>query len=345
MQNQDKTNDKIIDVAIIGAGPVGLFAVFQCGMLGLKTAVIDALPEIGGQCTALYPEKPIYDIPGFPSVLAGELIDNLEKQAAPFKPDYHLGQQVLRIEKKGKDASELWHIETSSGTEITAKAIMIAAGAGAFGPNKPPLEGIEQFENKSVFYMVKDRSKFADKNIVIAGGGDSAVDWANSLSDIARKVYVVHRRDKFRAAPENIRQMKEKENIEMIVPAQLKALDGDAVSGLKAVIVHDMDDQERRLEADMLLPFFGLASSLGPIAEWGLSIRDNMIETDPATSMTNVGGIYAVGDIAHYPNKLKLILTGFSEVSMAAHHIWGVLHPDQHLHQEYSTTKGVPGGQ
>jgi thioredoxin reductase (NADPH) len=338
MENQEQIEIKETDVLVIGAGPVGLFSVFQCGMLGLKCHVVDSLPDIGGQCTALYPEKPIYDIPGFPSVMGAELIQNLEAQAKPFEPVYYLGEQVCTVEKNPDGG---WCVSTDKNTKIKAKAIIIAAGAGAFGPNKPPLIDIEKYEGTSVFYMVRNRAMFADKKIVIAGGGDSAVDWANSLAEIAKEVYLVHRRDKFRAAPESIKQMEANPKIEKVVPAQLKTIRG--VEGcLDAVYVEDMEGHERVLEADYLLPFYGLAVSLGPIAEWDLNIDQQMISVDPASSMTNQEGIYAVGDIADYPNKLKLILTGFSEVAMAAHHIWQSLHPDEHLHQEYSTTKGVP---
>jgi thioredoxin reductase (NADPH) len=329
------------DVAIIGAGPSGLFAVFECGMLGLNCAVFDALSEIGGQCTALYPEKPIYDIPGFPSVLAGDLIANLEAQAAPFKPDYYLGQQIVSISKEGS----FWRIKSSKGMEILSSAIIIAAGPGAFGPNRPPLEGIEGYEGTSVFYMVRRKEDFRGKKVVIAGGGDSAVDWALSLAPITEKLYVVHRRDKFRAAPESVRQMDElinKGQIELVVPYQLHDLKGQDRK-LTNVIVQTMEGQERSLPADILLPFFGLAAELGPLAEWGLAVDHKHITVDPSTCETSTPGIYAVGDIAAYKNKLKLILTGFNEGALAAHAIHKQIHPDKELHFEYSTTNGLPG--
>jgi len=205
------------DVTIIGAGPAGLFAVFECGMLGLKAHVVDALPEIGGQCTALYPEKPIYDIPAHPGILAGDLIAHLEKQAHPFAPGYHLGQTVTALET----VDGRFHLTTSKGVSIDCGAIIIAAGAGAFGPNKPPIKGIEEFEGKSVFYMVRKRADFAGKKIVIAGGGDSAVDWALSLADVAEKIYVVHRRDGFRAAPESVQRLHDAakgDTVELVIP-------------------------------------------------------------------------------------------------------------------------------
>lgn len=329
------------DVAIIGAGPSGLFAVFECGMLGLKCAVFDALAEIGGQCTALYPEKPIYDIPGFPSVLAGDLIAHLEAQAAPFNPDYHMGQQIVSISREGSQ----WRIKSSKGMEILASAIIIAGGAGAFGPNRPPLEGLEEFEGTSVFYMVRRKEDFRGKKVVIAGGGDSAVDWALSLAPITEKLYVVHRRDKFRAAPESVRQMDDllkSGKIELIVPYQLYKIQGHDKK-LTHVIVQTLDGAERSLDADILLPFFGLAAELGPMAEWGLAVDHKHITVDPATCETNTSGIYAIGDIAAYKNKLKLILTGFNEGALAAHAIHHQIFPDKELHFEYSTTKGLPG--
>lgn len=332
----------IFDVAIIGAGPAGLFAVFQCGMLGLKSCVIDALPDLGGQCTALYPEKPIYDIPGFPNVAAGDLIANLEAQAAPFRPAYYLGQTVQEL---AKISDNLWRLTTSAGHSVQARTVIIAAGSGAFGPNRPPLDGIETYEAKSVFYMVRRREDFRGKRVVIAGGGDSAVDWALSLSDVAEKIMVVHRRDQFRAAPESLNRLRllaAAGKIEMVVPYQLHGLTGTA-EALEAVIVRDLDGNERTLGADVLLPFFGLAASLGPIAEWGLDIAHHHITVNPATAETNIGGIYAIGDIVAYSNKLKLILTGFAEAAQAAHAIYHRLNPGQELHMEYSTTKGVPG--
>lgn len=332
----------IKDVAIIGAGPVGLFAVFQCGMLGLSTVVIDSLSDIGGQCTALYPEKPIYDIPGFPSVAAGDLIHHLEAQAAPFNPEYLLGQTVEKLEKVAK--GDIHTITTSAGNVIEAKAVVIAAGGGAFGPNRPPLESLSNYEGKSVFYMIRRREDFRGKKVVIAGGGDSAVDWALSLVDVADSVVVVHRRDQFRAAPESVTRMRTlaaEGRIEMVVPYQLQALDGTD-GQLSAVIVADLDGVEKRLGADVLLPFFGLATSLGPIADWKLDIAHHHIVVDRGTAETNVPGIYAIGDIATYSHKLKLILTGFADAAQAAYAVYKRIHPDVELHMEYSTTKGVP---
>jgi thioredoxin reductase (NADPH) len=325
------------DIAIIGAGPVGLFAVFECGMLGMKVHVIDTLEMIGGQCAALYPEKPIYDIPAWPRITGEKLIVQLEEQAAPFKPVYHLGQQVVSVEKK----NDGWKVTTSKDVTIECKAIFIAGGAGSFGPNKPPLKDLEQFENGSVHYYVRKRDDFKGKTLVIAGGGDSAVDWAISLSDIAKKIYVVHRRDDFRAAPESVRQMKDAKNVEMIIPYQLSALKGDK-GKISHVHVKTMQGEERILEADVLLPFFGLAMNLGPIAQWELNLNKHQIAVDPATLETNQARIFAIGDIAHYPGKLKLILQGFSEAAMASHAAFKYVKPGQIADLSHSTDKGVP---
>ncbi len=334
------TDSLIKDVAIIGAGPVGLFAIFECGMLGLSCHVIDALPQIGGQCTALYPEKPIYDIPAYPEIMAEELIERLSTQAAPFKPAYHLSQQVTAVTQE----NGLWHLKTSTGNTVIVKTIVIAGGAGSFGPNRPPLENIEAYEGVSIFYMVQKKSDFADKDIVIAGGGDSAIDWAISLSDIAKSITVVHRRDKFRAAPESVSQLHalaEQGKINLCTPYQLNRLSGDH-SQLNAVVVTDKGGTEKSIPADILLPFYGLATDLGPINDWNLNLDKSHINVTPTTCKTNIDGIYAIGDIATYENKLKLILTGFSEAAFAAHSIYKKINPDTPLHFEYSTTKGAP---
>ncbi|MFA5592911.1 MAG: NAD(P)/FAD-dependent oxidoreductase [Micavibrio sp.] len=335
------TDRLTVDVAIIGAGPAGLFAVFECGMLGLSCAVFDSLPEIGGQCTALYPEKPIYDIPAAPEILAGELIANLERQAAPFRPSYHLGQQIVALSKENGS----WLLKTAAGLEASASAVIIAAGAGAFGPNRPPLENIEKYEGNGVQYMVRRKEDLRGKRIVIAGGGDSAVDWAVALAPIAASIAIVHRRDKFRAAPETVRVMEtlcEGGKIQKIVPYQLHDIRGRDDGSLSSVIVRTLDGGSMELEADILLPFFGLMAGLGPIASWGLNLDHNHITVDPATCETSQAGIYAIGDIAAYKNKLKLILTGFNEGALAAHAIRRQLFPDQQFHFEYSTTKGLP---
>lgn len=345
--------DQVTDVAVIGAGPVGLFTIFECGMLGMRCHVIDALGAAGGQCTALYPEKPIYDIPGHPTILGNELIDRLCEQAAPFDPVYHMGQQVetlTPVEGEGEgDGGGGWRLTTSAGTAIRARAVVIAAGVGAFGPNRPPLPDLERYEGQpagsGVHYLVARRGDYRGRRVVIAGGGDSAVDWALSLAEVAASVAVVHRRDKFRAAHASVRKLHDLAaggTIDLVVPYQLHALDGDGET-LTAVIVRDLDGNERRLEADALLPFYGLAQSLGPIAEWGLDLQRHHLAVDPATAATSRPGIFAVGDVATYPGKLKLILTGFAEAAAAAHAIHPLVHPGESLHFEYSTTKGLPG--
>jgi thioredoxin reductase (NADPH) len=329
------------DIAIIGAGPVGLFAIFECGMLKMRCHVIDTLDNVGGQCAALYPEKPIYDIPGYPSILAADLVEKLTEQAAPFKPIYHLGQRVESV----KGSAGNWHLKTSKGTTIHCKAIIIAAGCGAFGPNRPPLDGIEEYEGKSIFYYVTKREDFRGKQVVIAGGGDSAVDWAISLSELTKKLYVVHRRDKFRCAPESASKLKslaDSGKIEMVVPYQLSGLEG-ACGKLTGVEVATLEGEKKMLAADVLLPFFGLSMELGPIAEWGLNLHNNHINVNPATSQSSVDGIFAIGDIATYENKLKLILSGFAEAAQATHAAHKIVHPGEVVHFEYSTTKGVPG--
>lgn len=330
------------DIAVIGAGPVGLFAVFEAGMLDMRCTIVDALDMAGGQCTALYPEKPIYDIPGHPQINAQDLIDRLSEQAAPFNPIYRFGHQVTGLQPR---PDEGFTLTLSNGTSFTARAVIIAAGCGAFGPNRPPLERLAEFEGRSVHYLVRRRDDFRDQRIVIAGGGDSAVDWAISLADIAAHVMVVHRRSKFRCAPESEKKLKalaDAGRIEMVVPYQLDALEG--INGkLNAVNVKTLDGEIKRLAADHLLAFFGLAMTLGPITDWGLALDHSHIKIEPATCQTSIPGIFAIGDICHYPGKLKLILSGFAEAAQAAHAARALVYPDKVLHFEYSTTRGVPG--
>ena len=328
------------DVAVIGAGPVGLFAVFECGMLEMRCHVFDALDMPGGQCAALYPEKPIYDIPAHPTIEASELVAQLERQVAPFHAPRLLGRRVTVL----TGAAGSFALTTDAGDTIRAKAVIVAAGVGAFGPNRPPLDGLPTYEaSGAVQYYVRRREALRGQRVVIAGGGDSAVDWALALKDIAR-VAVVHRRPKFRAAPESAAQLDAaaaRGEIEMIIPYQLHALHGEA-GRLHEVEVATLQGETRRLPADVLLPFFGLSMDLGPIANWGLALDRHHVTIDPATCQTSVPGVFAIGDVVTYPGKLKLILQGFSEAAVAAHAIFGVVHPGQALHFEYSTTKGVP---
>lgn len=329
------------DVVIVGAGPVGLFAVFECGMVRLHCHVVDVLDDAGGQCIALYPEKPIYDVPGFPRIEAAELVVRLKAQAAPFRPVYHLGEQVVSLEAV---SGGLWRVGTSKGTVIQAKAVIVAAGVGAFGPNRPPLDGIEAYEGKSVFYYVTHRETFRGKRVVIAGGGDTAVDWVLSLSEIAGHVSVVHRRDKFRAAPESEAQLKalaKDGKIDLVVPYQLQGLEG-ANGHLKSVTVATLDGKTKKIEADVLLPFFGLSMSLGPIADWALELERNQIAVDASTTATSKPGVFAIGDVVTYPGKLKLILTGFAEAAIAARSAYALVYPETPLHFEYSTMSGLP---
>ena len=330
------------DVAIIGAGPVGMFAVFECGMLKLTSVLIDALDSVGGQCTALYPEKPIYDIPAHPAIEAGALIGQLEQQIAPFGAPRLLGRRVESLSGSPGD----FHLTTDAGDSIACKAVVIAAGAGAFGPNRPPLPGLDAFEaSGAVRYYVRRREDFRGRRVVIAGGGDSAVDWALALKDIAAHVAVVHRRPRFRAAPDSAAKLDAAAaagQIELVIPYQLHGLTG-ADGTLHGVEVASLDGGTRLLPADFLLPFYGLSMDLGPIAGWGLALEHHHVPIDPATCATSLPGIFAIGDVATYPGKLKLILQGFAEAAVAAHAIHPIVHPDTALHFEYSTSKGVPG--
>lgn len=342
----NKTNTIKTDVVIIGAGPVGLFAIFQCGMAGLKCQVVDALDDLGGQCSALYPDKPIYDIPGFAKITATELIENLRTQAAPFEPVYHLGQSVAALQATDDNR---WHLETSNGQLFNAGAVIIAAGVGAFEPKRPPLQDLAMYENmgpgRGVNYLIKHIEAYAGKRIVIAGGGDSAVDWALTLAENAKSVSLVHRREKFRAHQASLDQLGDAVKagkIELVVPFQLAELEGDS-NGLSYVIVNDLDGNSRSIEADVLLSFFGLSQKLGPINEWELDIDNKRIVVDPTTAATNRAGIFAIGDISKYPHKQKLILTGFSEAAFAAEAAHNYIYPESPLRFQHSTTKGLPG--
>ena len=323
------------DIVIVGAGPVGIFSAFQAGLLGMKACVIDALDSPGGQCAALYPEKPIYDIPGYPKVLAQELVEQLLSQAKPFAPNYLMSRQVVSIQS----AENGFFTTTSKQDIINSKCVLIAAGAGAFGPNRPPLPNIQSYEGTSIFYLVSKREVFAGKKVVIAGGGDSAVDWAISLSEIA-KVSVVHRRDKFRAAPSSVAKLHSlaaDNKLSLVTNWQLADLKGDG-KNLSHVILSDLDNNSRTLEADILLPFFGLSQDLGSLQHIGLNIKNHHIIVSHPYFETNIKGIYAIGDVATYEGKLKLILTGFAEAASALHHAYSRVFDGKALHFEYSTS-------
>jgi len=326
------------DVAIIGAGPVGIFGAFQAGMLGMKSCIIDSLDIVGGQCSALYPEKFIYDIPGYTKLSAQELINHLVKQASVFNPQYMLSRTVINL----KQQDNYFVLGTSSGDTISVKIVLIAAGAGCFGPNRPPIKNITLYEGKSVFYLLSAKNNVAGKKIVIAGGGDSAVDWAISLSSIAN-VTLVHRRMKFRAAPANVKKIYDLVDagiINLVTNYQLFELKGQN-GMLKQVIVSDLDGNQKSLDADILLPLFGLAQNLGPLLKFGLDLMGNRIIANLPHYETNIAGIYAVGDVAIYEGKIKLILTGFSEVALALHHAYSRVFSERALHFEHSTTKYI----
>lgn len=331
---------KQTDIAIVGAGPVGLFMVFEAGMLGYKCTLLDSLDQIGGQLTELYPEKPIYDIPGFPSVLAKDIVEQLRLQAEPFDPEYMLGHAVEEVERQ-EDGS----FNIKSGDDmLNAKAIVIAGGAGVFTPRKPPIADLEQYEKKSVFYSVKNKEQFEDKVLVVAGGGDSAADWAVELAPKAKHVHVVHRRAAFRAADDTIRKMKELEEagkITIHAPAQLGSLKGEN-GMIDQVILKDLDKNETAVDADFLLCFYGLAPSLGKIADWGISTTSKKIIVKADTMETDVEGILGIGDITEYPGKLDLILTGFAESAIAAKTAQGIIDPDKKFKLIYTTSQGLP---
>ncbi|ANC34327.1 ferredoxin--NADP(+) reductase [Anaplasma phagocytophilum str. Norway variant2] len=331
----------VFDVAIVGAGPVGLFTVFQAGMLGMNSCVIDALDIVGGQCAVLYPEKPIYDIPGYPMITAQDLVNNLQKQAEPFAPVYIMGQFVESI----SEGPDCFVLQTNKGTSVKCRAIIVAAGSGGFGPNRPPLDGIMEYENKSVFYNVSQMATFKNKKVVIAGGGDSAADWAVNLSEVADKLYVIHRRKSFRCAPNTLKKLEEladEGRINVLIPYQLAGLDGEN-GELRSVVVRNITTKEEiSIEADFLLPFFGISANLGEIVNWGLGVEGFQIPVEQSTCRTRRSKIYAVGDIAAYPGKIKLILVGFSEAALACQDIRAVLFPDTPLNFQYSTSKGIP---
>lgn len=331
------------DIIIIGAGPVGLFTVFEAGLLKLRCHLIDSLPQPGGQCSEIYPKKPIYDIPGFPSVLAGDLIDNLMEQAAPFKPGFTLGEAAISIDKTDDDK---FIVTTVKGTKHIAPVVMIAGGLGVFEPRKPPIDTIEAFEDKGVEYIIKDPEFYRGKRCVIAGGGDSALDWSIFLSEknIASAVTLVHRSASFRGHLDSVQKvinLAEAGKIKLVTEAEVVGLNGSGK--LESVVIKHNTEGEFTKETDHFIPLFGLKPALGPIADWGLEIEKGAIKVDTLDYSTNIPGIYAIGDINTYTNKLKLILCGFHEGTLAVQSAFARIHPDKKNILKYTTVNGVQG--
>tara|TARA_B100001057_G_scaffold491645_1_gene582342 strand:- start:2038 stop:3090 length:1053 start_codon:yes stop_codon:yes gene_type:complete len=330
-----------IDILIIGAGPTGLFTVFEAGLLKMKCHILDSLTQPGGQCIELYPKKPIYDIPAYPEIIAGDLIENLLEQIKPFKPSYTLGETAMNLDKLD-DGS--FKVTTDKGTEIFAKIIAIAGGLGTFTPRKPNISNITDYEDKGILYMIKDPSEFKDKTVVIAGGGDSALDWSIHLSKISKKVILIHRRNEFRGANDSVasvQKLKDLGKIDVITPAQVTRLNGK--TKLESIIV-DIDGNEIEIQTDYFIPLFGLVPKLGPIKDWGLNIENNAIKVNNSLDyQTNIDGIYAIGDVNTYPGKLKLILSGFHEAAVMCHSAYSKLNPDKRNILKYTTVSGIEG--
>jgi thioredoxin reductase (NADPH) len=330
------------DILIIGAGPTGLFTVFEAGLLKLKCHLIDALPQPGGQCSEIYPKKPIYDIPAYPEILAGDLTDKLMEQIKAFEPGFTLGERADTIEKLEDDT---FVVTTNKGTKHHAPVVAIAGGLGSFEPRKPPISNIADFEDKGVEYIIRDPEIYRNKKVVIAGGGDSALDWSIFLTDVASEVTLVHRRNEFRGALDSVEKVQELKNagkINLITPAEVKEIHGeDHVTGV--TIVKRKDDSFV-LETDHFIPLFGLSPKLGPIANWGLEIEKNAIKVNNALDyQTNIPGIYAIGDVNTYPGKLKLILCGFHEATLMCQSAYQRIHPDKKYVMKYTTVGGVEG--
>jgi thioredoxin reductase (NADPH) len=324
------------DIVIIGAGPVGLFAVFELGLLDIKAHLIDILDKVGGQCAELYPEKPIYDIPGIPLITGHGLSEALMQQIKPFNPTFHLGEMVTTVEKLGEAQ---FRVATDTGKTFECKAVAIAAGGGSFQPKRPPIAGIEPYENKSVHYAVRKMDAFRDKHLVIVGGGDSALDWTLNLQPLAKRLTLVHRRDDFRGAPDSVNKMR------ALVSAGGMDLKIGQVSGLEgadgqlaALSIKGNDGTVTRIDCDAMLPFFGLTMKLGPVADWGIKMDDELIPVDTAAFETNIPGLFAIGDINTYPGKLKLILSGFHEAALMAQKVYHYVYPEKRLVFQYTTS-------
>ena len=330
------------DIIIIGAGPCGLFTVFEAGLLKLKCHLIDSLSQAGGQCAEIYPKTPIYDIPGFPEVLAGELVDNLMEQAAPFKPGFTLGERAEVIEKLDDDR---FKVVTNKGTEHVAPVIAIAGGLGCFEPRKPPIQNLADYEDKGVEYIIKDPEFYRGKNGVISGGGDSALDWAIYLAEgVAKEVSLVHRRSSFRGHLDSVQKvmnMAETGKINLITDAEVVGISGD--NQVESVSIKHKTEGEITKTCDHWVPLFGLSPKLGPIADWNLNINKNAISVDTFDYSTNIPGIYAIGDINDYPGKLKLILCGFHEATLMVQSAFKRIYPDKNLVLKYTTVNGVNG--
>ena len=330
------------DILIIGAGPTGLFTVFEAGLLKLKCHLIDALPQAGGQCSELYPKKPIYDIPAYPEILAGDLTDKLLEQCKQFEPGFTLGERAETIEKQEDDT---FIVTTNKGTKHQAPVVAIAGGLGSFEPRKPLIHNITDFEDKGVEYMIKEPEIYRGKDVVIAGGGDSALDWSIFLTDVAKSVTLIHRRNEFRGALDSVDKVQELKNegkLMLITPAEVKGIIGD--DKVEGVLVEQKDKEPFTLPCEHFIPLFGLSPKLGPIANWGLEIEKNAIKVNNALDyQTNVEGIYAIGDVNTYPGKLKLILCGFHEATLMCQSAYKRIHPDKKYVMKYTTVGGVDG--
>lgn len=330
------------DICIIGAGPVGLFAVFEAGLLGMKCHLVDVLLKPGGQLTEIYPKKPIYDIPGYPEILAGDLVKNQMEQIAPFKPTWSLGQKAEKMEKLVDNGFITY---TTDGDEIHSKVIVIAGGLGVFEPRKPPIENLNNFEQKGVDYFVKNPEAYRGKKLVLAGGGDSALDWTVFLSDLASELTLVHRTKRFRGAPDSVEKvfkLAEQGKINLHLDSNVTELRGNGK--LDHVVITNKEGWPTHVEVDNFIPLFGLKPELGPLADWGLEIEDNAIKVDNTLDyQTNVPGVYAIGDINTYPGKLKLILCGYHEAALMAQSAWKRLNPDRKFNLKYTTVNGVNG--
>jgi thioredoxin reductase (NADPH) len=324
------------DVAIIGAGPVGLFAVFELGLLDMKCHLIDILDRPGGQCAELYPEKPIYDIPAWPVISGQELTEKLMEQIEPFGPTFHYNEMVETLDRLPDGG---FRLTTDQGLVLEAKVVVIAAGGGSFQPKRPPIAGIEPYEGTSVFYSVRQMEAFRDRELVIVGGGDSALDWTLNLQPIAKRVTLIHRRDAFRAAPDSVNKMRalvEAGEMDLLL-GQVSELKGDD-GQLSEITVTDLEKAQHTIACDRMLPFFGLTMKLGPVANWGINLNENLIPVDTEKFETSEPGIFAIGDINTYPGKLKLILSGFHEAALMSQAAYHIIYPDKRLVFQYTTS-------